>query len=663
LIDECTFLDATEIASLLQLPSVSEFVIATPEEMESAFSFRAIAEVKAQMRRHSKAAPIPVRPVCFIDGEGSNVGEPITGVKKGLSYSIQKQNYSLLGVEYDTGAYQCIVGENNEGQLSTEECLEFIFSIPDDYLITSFAFDYDVEQMLSDVPQRLMEILHRTKWVRWKRYKINYIKGKYFFIRKRVRKKNSGAPEPRRRIFDISGFFGKKAFKSVTHDWKVSTPEEQAFLERMKKDRPDFGPVTQETKDYNALEGVLGIRVFEKLRTEWTQLGLVVRSPHGAGSLAKAMYKLHDIDMYMNPQVPIPPSPILRAYIGGRFDFTRQGQFPIAYESDINSAYPHIMRSLPCLTHIRLEEVANYIPSPDSLWFVRWRDNGERWAPFPYRANDHIRYYSSGMGWYYGNEVASAIRYVPDLEILGGYIFHRECEDTPFAWMEEYYNRRQELKKTSPDTAEFLKIGMNAGYGCLAQTKGFVPPYQTLLWAGMITSGTRAMLLDIIQKDPESVIAVSTDSVTSLTPIPLDADEVRLGAWKQKELPNFTLLGNGFAYSENEKLKSTHRGFPEWNWNDIYSTWKDEGSVVVNRKDYNTSTDAREQKKEWLRRTWTTGQSRLEFKPPEGREVDSGGWIWPGQNPTPWVISEELEVSPDHIRVSQFGPPVLVSEW
>lgn len=659
MIDECTVLDATEIASVLSAP----FDLATEEEIAIAFSFHQLVDKKATKHHSGKPAPIPIRPVCFIDGEGSNVGEPITGTKHGLSYSIQKQNYSLLAVKYDSGKYDYIEGENHEGQLSTEDCLEFIFSIPDDYLITSYGFDYDVEQMLADVPLRLMEILQKTKWVRWKRYQINYIKGKYFFIKKRIRKKNKGAVEPRRRIFDISGFFGKKKFETVTEDWKVATPEEQSFLHIMKSGRSDFGPVTQTTRDYNELEGVLGIRVFEKIRTEWTRLGLVVRSPHGAGSLAKAMYRFHGVENYMDPQIPIEPSPILRAYIGGRFDFTRQGQFPIAYESDINSAYPHIMRNLPCLTHIRLEKATRYRRETNSLWLVRWRDTEKHWAPFPYREKDHIRYYSSGMGWYYGDEVDSAIRYDPEIEVLEGFNFIPECDDKPFGWMEEYYNRRQELKVSSPDTAELLKIGMNAGYGCLAQTKGFVPPYQTLIWAGMITSGTRAMLLDAIQLNPQSVIAVSTDSVTSLVPIPIDIDKVRLGAWKQKELPDFTLLGNGFAYSSNLDDKSTHRGFPDWDWNDVYESWSRNGHVIVERKDYNKSQDAREQKKEWLRRTWSIGQSKLEFRAPEGREKDLDGWIWPAQNPHPWAISEELEVSPEHLRVSQFGPSLSVSHW
>src|SRR5947209_5158715 len=95
--------------------------------------------------------------------------------------------------------------------------------------------------------------------------------------------------------------------------------------------------------------------------------GLRVSSPHGAGSLASAMYIQNDLDRYMQLQQSVPPSPFKRAYIGGRFDYTRQGEFPVAYESDINSAYPHIMRNLPCLTHCRVEWTNKYVADFHSL--------------------------------------------------------------------------------------------------------------------------------------------------------------------------------------------------------------------------------------------------------------------------------------------------------
>ena len=366
------------------------------------------------------------------------------------------------------------------------------------------------------------------------------------------------------------------------------------------------------------------------------------------------MFVKNDVANYMQPQQFIPPSPIKRAYLGGRFDFTRQGQFGSAYEYDINSAYPHHMRSLPCLTHIRTESTRDYVEDQHSLWLVQWSDTDKRWSPFPYRDDKRIRYHSSGIGWYYGSEVSAALRFDPTISILDGIRFIPQCECEPFKWIESYYLRRQAVKESEPYLAEVLKTGMNGGYGKLAQTKGFTPSTQCLIWAGMITSATRAQLLDAMTHDPESVIAMSTDSILSLKPLPLDLHETRLGAWKCKALPDIFLLGNGFGYSSDGQ-KDTHRGFPKWDWEIAKAEWFEKGYITATSNDYNRSHEAITQHKPNLRRTWTKRESRLEFNPPRGREPDTDGWLWPSTNPHPWTISDEIKVDDENLRVSQFG--------
>lgn len=637
--------------------SVEPFELLTRSELVQ--SIAPAINVERKRKAGNRAPLMDDRPPVFIDGEGSNWGDPEIRVNKELRKSLQQQNYSLLTAVYENGLVQRIIGKDNVGQLSTNECLEFLMQIPADQLLISFGFTYDVEMILRDLSVDLWKRLHKKHHVYWGRYAIIYIPHKLFYIRRKNRKKNNEKPNSRK-IYDIAGFFGNVGFKTVTEKWKVATPEEQAFLERMKKARPEFGPITQETLDYNELEGKLGIRVFNKIRSEWIGLGLKVSSPHGAGSLASAMYVQNELERYMAIQQRLDPSPIKRGYIGGRFDYTRQGEFPLVFESDINSAYPHIMRTLPCLTHLGVEWTRDYREDSHSLWLVRWNSDS-RWALFPYRSGKHIRYHSSGIGWYYGAEVAAALRIDPSIEILEGFRFTPECDEKPFEWIETYYNRRQAIRKTQPFTAEVLKIGMNSGYGKLAQTKGYVPRYQCLMWAGMITSGTRAMLLNAIAQSPESVICVSTDSVTSTIPLNLDIDQVRLGAWKQKEMENYLLLGNGFAHStsldENENpLKDTHRGFltDEWDWNVAREEWRNTGKITAWKMRFNTAYDSYVQKDPTLRCSWSKFQSELFFELPKGRE-ERDGWIWPSDNPTPLVLSDELTVSKENLRMSQFG--------
>jgi hypothetical protein len=628
----------------------------------------AITPVMRQETKRKAGIRAPLmddRSVVFIDGEGSNIGDPVILEKNGLRKSLQQQNYSLLTAVFEDESVKRIIGKDNVGRLSTVDCLEFLLSLPEDQLLISFGFTYDVEMILRDLSvtrgkdgESPMQRLHHKHRVYWGSYSIIYIPHKLFYIRRREKKKNKGKEKPdSRKIFDIAGFFGNVGFKTVTEKWKVATPEEQEFINRMKKARPDFGPITQEVLDYNELEGKLGIRVFNKIRSEWIGLGLRVSSPHGAGSLASAMYVQNQLENYMTLEQSVEPSPFKRGYIGGRFDYTQQGEFDSVYESDINSAYPHIMRNLPCLSHTEIRYVngIHFDPSNVSLWLVRWRDTGQRWALFPYRSGKHIRYHSSGIGWYWNAEVGAALQLDPTLEILEGYQFIPKCDEKPFGWIETFYNRRQELKATQPFTAEVLKIGMNSGYGKLAQTKGYVPRYQCLMWAGMITSGTHAMLLNAIAQAPDKVICVSTDSVTSTIPLDLDYDEIRLGAWKQKKMNNYLLLGNGFAYSPDGK--DTHRGFldDEWNWERAKSEWEQTGHITAWKMRFNTAYDAWTQKDLSLRCTWSKFQSELGFELPKGREIDSDGWIWPSINPTPTVLSDELSIAKENLRVSQFG--------
>lgn len=628
------------------------FEILSDAEVQEYFGIP--ATVARTRRSHSSITKaVPKLPVCFVDGEGCNIGEPITGLRKGLRYSLQKQNYALLSCKYEDGKYERIVGENGTAQLSTKECLEFLLSIPNHYVITSFGFEYDVEQILRDLPLRLMEILYRKKWVKWNKYQLGYVPRKYFYIGRRKRNKNNRTKDSRW-IFDIIGFWNT-SFAKVTRKWNVATPEEQAFLEVMKKARPDFGPVTEQVMEYNELEGSLGIRAFQKIRDEWLSLGLRIRSPHGAGSLAKALLDKNDTERFMQPQIAVPVSPILRAYYGGRFDFSRQGEFAHAYESDINSAYPFHLRTLPCLTHIRIAKSSRFREGNNGVWYIRWRDRDYPWGLFPYRDNGSIYYHNSGNGWYYGAEVTSALRIDPTIEILDGYTFDQECECQPFKWIQEYYDRRLALKQSAPFTAEVIKIGMNSVYGKLAQTKGFIPPHQCLLWAGMITSQTRAQLLDAIALNPYSIIALSTDSVLSLEPLPLNHSETELGAWKQKELHNVIVLGNGYVDSDNME-KSTHRGFSKWDWTEARRQWHESGEYLLFKLEFLKARDAIDQHNEELRGIWIDRETRVTFDLPVGRMKETDGWIYPSDNPNPWKMSDEREVPRDNIRWSQFGP-------
>jgi len=639
------------------------FELLTPTEVEEAFELITPAEFDELPNEYKKKAGAgKYRKIIFIDGEGSNEGDPILGFRKNrLRRWVQKQNYSLLGATLESNnEYRCIVGQDNFRQLSTEQCLEFILALPPEDIIIGYGLTYDVEHWLRDLrgvrspryPTKMapMERLMKTQMVWWHGYRIHYIPNKIFSVSKyKGNKKISG-----RSVYDTIGFF-QTSFKNAIASWDIGTQEERDFIERMKLLRPDFGPITDEVKEYNHMEGIHGIAMFRRVRAEYTNLGLSIARPVGAGSIASAFYRKHGLENYYPSQWLLPKDTVLSAFFGGRFDVTRIGFVGDVVESDINSAYPYIASQLPCLHCGRYVTAKGYEPSSHSCWLVRWRDNGTRWSPLPYRTtNDHIRYFQNGIGWYYDAEVAAALRFDPTIEVLAGFSFERNCEHQPFSWIPEYYERRQQMVLEGDFGEKIIKLGLNAAYGKLAQSKGKNPRWQQLIWAGLITSGTRAMLLGAIQQNPDAIIKVATDAVFSTSPLQLQFSETDLGGWKSETLYDLFVLGNGVYHStgsSNPKHPtgiSKTRGFDKegalkFDWERIREDYQNGVTSLVMKKEFRRFVKAFQEKKLEERGHWIDIELELKLDTNKSKRFD-GELIWPIPNPTPNTISTPADL-------------------
>ena len=632
-----------------------DFHLVTPEQFDS---------IPRKQYRHSghdrewKAGI--ARPVIFIDGEGANHGDPISIMRTPiLKRTRQVQNYALLsatveGFHCDMGCVSCdnfpkIIGSNNHDQIPTIQCLEFILHLPESHIIVGYGLTYDVEHWLRDLPEKKMLQLKEEGKVWWKRYMITYIPSKVFSIMKWKK----GRKIASRTIYDIVGFFQSR-FDGAIQKWEIGTLEEYEFIHRMKDARPGFGDVTDETLSYNHMEGKHGIRLFRKLRDQYTRLELRVQRPVGAGSIASAMLRKNRTDDYSPVFQPLPVEVMLSAYIGGRFDVARLGFVGNVYEYDINSAYPHIARNLPCLAHSKFEWTDSYVRDENSLWLVRWRDNDNPWAPFPYRAGNgnHIRYYNSGTGYYYGSEVESALLLDSDIEVLGGYRLIRECDERPFQWLETYYEARQRMKETGDFGEIILKLGCNSVYGKLAQTKGKTPRYQNLIWAGMITSGTRAMLMRAVCQNPRAVFKLSTDAVFSTVPLDLPLGN-ELGQWKPELLEDLLVLGNGIYHSANGRT-AKNRGYIKdskyFDWEVVRRNFTNGIPTIVTKHEFIGFGSAYHAGRLEERCMWVDEEQLLSYEAPEGKIV-RGDWIWPGDNSESLVISAPIKIKRENLRV------------
>jgi hypothetical protein len=177
------------------------------------------------------------------------------------------------------------------------------------------------------------------------------------------------------------------------------------------------------------------------------------------------------------------------------------------------------------------------------------------WGPLPFRRTDGNIIYPAGggRGWVWGSEFLSAQRFSPHIECLGAWLYRTECDcGNPFSGFDQEFKRRVAWGKSGK--GQVLKLGMNSCYGKRAQRTGSAG-YRCMISAGMITSMTRARLLDAIQSIPDrsKILSVATDGLLSLEPLPLPCAQGKvLGAWEPSKMTvGVFMIRPGFEFSLN----------------------------------------------------------------------------------------------------------------
>lgn len=379
-------------------------------------------------------------------------------------------------------------------------------------------------------------------------------------------------------IEDTAGFFQTAFVKTLTL-WEVGRPELHRHLQRMKDQRSEFmpGEDLKAIAQYNELECRLLEKLMGKLRYACKSLDLVPRRWLGAGYLASAM--LVKAGVPVASQCDIPDAIKLvgeLGYFGGRFESFRFGSAFDVHSYDIASAYPHAYTQLPCLVeghgHWR-SCLYDERQSDNGIWPVKTFCPYEvRLAPFPHRdSKGRITYPTCTDGWYWGPEITAAISYniwVPDLVISviePGYEWVSECDHKPGEFTEHWYGERLKLGKASMGL--ILKLGLNSLYGKAAQRIGS-PPWGNIVWAGLITSITRARLLEAATFiGPDNIISFQTDGLYSTVPGSFDAVDApakgALGDWEHEPADELFLAQSGvYAVRRGDDWTCHSRGFP-----------------------------------------------------------------------------------------------------
>lgn len=587
--------------------------------------------------------------------------------------------------------------------LTTGQLLGFICGLPREYKIGGYYLGYDFSQLLHQVPaddlRRLLGQGQAALPIIYGKWALSLFNTQLRLVqpnttdRRGVQHLPREAPDDIRKlkgttrtVWDVGRFYNAK-LTTALEAWKIATPGEQRFLERMKSARSDFtlerwAADAGEIIRYSLLENRLTARLQQRFDDTMRELGYPLQSWYGAGSAAKAMLSAHGVRKHLDERAPMrrpKRGPVMvdhlaDAYFGGRFEIQAPGRYAPVHEYDICSAYPAAYRESPCLIHGTWTQARDREQlAPTDLYLVDWQiPPAHVWGPFPHRQKDGTICYPAGGTEHavWGVELQAALACWPtEIRIVRRWAYRTRCDCRLFDWINDVYAARKRLGKTAKGYT--LRISMNAIYGTLAsalgatlddgQLKGWCEPR----WSSLYTAWTRAKLLEALALagGPESrdVIMFATDAIYTTRPI--DglhlADE--LGAWEHHQFPDGGLLIQPGLYHLTgqdvvSKLRGRGIGFADLQdrIDDFYAAWdQDATDAEVTLKMTPRYIGVRlALAQNHLERAWRwSAQNRtLRFDPSAKREQRT---LWKGdgashdliRDPAPWFPRDQHELT------------------
>jgi len=526
--------------------------------------------------------------------EGKGLGEFVGVDGEGAGYG-RDHTYVLLGI-----GDRYI--ENIEG-ITWREAFEFLYGVFQESpraTYVGFFLGYDFTQLLKTLPEDRARMLLTEKG-----------------INARKRKRSGGNPKPfpvrhdgwefdmlpgrRLQIRPQScNCYEKSGYRKCDHSpnlwmyvndtgpfWQTSlvnvinpagwhnpvvSPDEYRFIEDRKAKRsmsiPEYVRDRKEIIRYNQLENDILSRCMSSLRSGFLDIGVNLKRDQwfGPGQASAAWFKKNGIPTRVQVEKMVPESYLeacRASYFGGWFEIFSHGIVPgKSHEYDINSAYPHIIRSLPCLRHGRYLSGDNRLPDnlpakSLSIVYCRIRGSSEYIGAMPNRDEiGNIRRPHETEGWYWLHEVEAARRaHLVDSYEIERWECYIPCDcPCPVRGFLDLYQHRLSVGKDSV-LGKSCKLVYNSGYGKFAQSTGS-SPFGNWIYASLITAGCREMILDAIASHPhgaKSVLMVATDGIFFDKPHPGLPVSKALGEWDYAERENLTLFKPGIYWDDNTR--------------------------------------------------------------------------------------------------------------
>jgi hypothetical protein len=550
-----------------------------------------------------------------VDGEGFNVGTEIVktiGVNN-RQYRTHEHHYALLAASDGSEVYSA------SGRLTTKQCLDFLIDIKINdplAIIVCFGGSYDMTHMLAfGLSRDEIEMLLHGDGTRMSRKVVDVTltdaNGSHDYrLEMRPRKSLSvwrweaGAAKYERHrrkdgsttwrmakcdkavMWDVWGFF-QGTFAGAMQQW-LHGDKDYEFIRAMKGQRSLFERSEIETvRRYNQAELRCLVTMMDKVRAAIGAMGLSISRWDGAGAIAGALLRHHGIKDHMATSPPDVFDAACHAYSGGHIEATKIGHHDGAvHHYDINSAYPDQFRNLPSLSRGTWHRGETQEPPPGfTMVRVEYRFKpGLPFYPLFYRqSNGSILYPERGHGWHWFPEFDVARRFAAafgsiEFRVVQWWHFASESNQQPFGFINDLYERRktvvEETKRTGIPNGEekTLKLGYNSIYGKAAQQVGarwengeIVPPaYFQIEYAGYVTAGCRAKIMEAAMQNPTAIISFATDGLFTTDALNLDTPKTKeLGAWEYQQHSGMTIVMPGIYWLHDEKKPITHysRGF------------------------------------------------------------------------------------------------------
>jgi len=246
---------------------------------------------------------------------------------------------------------------------------------------------------------------------------------------------------------------------------------------------PKNNPLRIQFEDYSRhdafVEMLLGLKImeFHSLYSVAPSISLP--------SYAARVFRRHF--MRNNESIPFPPDEVVKAaeksYHGGKNAYHLDGPAIVedVCEVDINSAYPHAMRSLPDITRGKYMRVEQFKKDAIGVYCISgWIDEKHLQAKYRLIYDHAFKVVKDKLRdrtifkdlWHTAYEVEAALAH-PAIKItnLWGYIWRPdEGGDNPFRrFVEHFYEKKEKTPKADPHY-HFYKIVLNALYGKLVST-------------------------------------------------------------------------------------------------------------------------------------------------------------------------------------------------